>query len=89
MSTEEKFMHESIQDPQTIKEYLESLEEGFDNRHIVLEAEGRRLVLTPDETLKFIIKAKKKGGVSKLTLTMEWKDRKQDSEQTPGVSISS
>jgi hypothetical protein len=26
MSSEEKFVYESVQDPQTIKEYLESLE---------------------------------------------------------------
>ena len=91
MSSEEKFIHESVQDPQTIKEYLESLEEGFDNRRIVLESEGRQLLLTPEDMLKFTIKAKKKGGVSKLTLKLEWKDqKKKSSEKEPGeISISS
>lgn len=91
MSSEEKFIYESVQDPQTIKEYLESLEEGFDNRRIVLESEGRQLLLTPQDLLKFTIKAKKKGGVSKLTLKMEWKDQKKtgSGQDSGDISISS
>jgi hypothetical protein len=57
----------------------------------VLESEGRQLLLTPQDLLKFTIKAKKKGGVSKLTLKMEWKDQKKTgSDQDSGdISISS
>lgn len=73
MAAEDKFEFESIQDSQTIKDYLQSLVDGIDKGRIVLSTDGSELELNPALLIKFEVKAKKKGDSTKLTLRLSWR----------------
>ncbi len=74
MSKEESFEYESLQDPQTIKELINGIIEGFEKGRIVLSSNGSAITMNPSNLLKFSVKAKKKGETSKLELKISWKE---------------
>lgn len=76
---EEKFVFDSLQDSETIKDFLASLTDGFDKKCITLATNGDEIVLTPSGLLNFTVKAKKKGHESKLSIKVSWKDSSADS----------
>lgn len=71
---EEKFVFDSLQDCETIKEFLTSLVEGFENNSITLSTNGDEIKLTPKGLLQFMVKAKKKGPENKLSIKIAWKE---------------
>lgn len=73
MAAEEKFEFESIQDTETIRDYLQSLIDGLGTGKIVLSSDGNELELNPGSLLKFEVKAKKKGDITKLALRISWR----------------
>lgn len=90
MGQEDKFEFESMQDPQTIRDYLQSLIEGLERGRVVLATQDRELVLFPHSLLKFSVKAKRKSDGSKLTLSVSWKDSKREGQRADeSISISS
>jgi len=72
--SEQRFVFDSLQDSQTIKDFLASLTEGFDKGAITLSTNGEAIELTPSGLLNFMVKAKKKGGSNKISIKVEWKD---------------
>lgn len=76
---QEKFSYDSIQDIESVKQYLLSLLEAFNNRRIVLKSENEELVLTMEELFRFSVRAKKKGRTNKLSIKMSW--TREDDEQ--------
>jgi amphi-Trp domain-containing protein len=74
MAQEEKFFFESIQDPRSLRDYLQSLMDGLEKGRIVLSTGGDELTLTPPDLLKLTLKAKRKAPTSKLVLKLSWKD---------------
>ncbi|MFP4167764.1 MAG: amphi-Trp domain-containing protein [Desulfonatronovibrionaceae bacterium] len=74
MSKENKFSHESIQDSQSIKQFLEALEEGLEKGTMHLSNQTESIDLFPQGLLKFSIKAKRKDETNKISLKIEWKD---------------
>lgn len=75
--SEEKFFFESIQDPDAVKDYLQSLIEGIDSGRVVLATNGDELTLFPTDLMKFTLKAKRKADTSKLSIKLAWKDEKR------------
>ncbi|AMK12732.1 MAG: amphi-Trp domain-containing protein [Pseudodesulfovibrio sp.] len=71
---EEKFVFDSLQDCETIKEFLTSLVEGFENKSITLTTNGDEIHLAPNGLLQFMVKAKKKGPENKLSIKVAWKE---------------
>ncbi|UZP67109.1 amphi-Trp domain-containing protein [Desulfovibrio mangrovi] len=71
---EEKFAFESMQDTQSIKVFLESLIQGFENGKVTLAAHGDRIELAPEGLLAFTVKARRYGDSSKLTIKIGWKE---------------
>ncbi|SHL15689.1 amphi-Trp domain-containing protein [Desulfatibacillum alkenivorans DSM 16219] len=74
MAFEEKFEFESLQDSQTIKDFLESLIQGIENKKIQLSTNGDEILLQPNNMLKFQVKARRKKDTSKLVLKISWKN---------------
>lgn len=72
--SEEKFVFDSLQDGDTIREFLNSLTEGFEKGCIKLATNGDAIELTPHGLLNFTVKAKKKGTTNKLSIKVTWKD---------------
>ena len=88
MSSEEKFVFESLQDCESIRAFLEALTEGVGSKHLVLSSGGERIELYPQGLLQVEVKARRKGGSSKVSLKLEWKDapRVETSDRTLSVS---
>ena len=72
--SEGEFAHDSIQDSASIVEYLEALAQGFRNGRLLLCSGKKELILRPHGLLKLEVKAKRKGGGSKLSLRIGWKE---------------
>lgn len=71
---EEKFVFDSLQDCETIKEFLQSLIDGFEKHSINLSTNGDEIHLAPQGLLHFMVKAKKKGPENKLSIKVAWKE---------------
>ena len=74
MAEKQSFEHESVQDNETVTQYLKALIEGFESGKVVFISEKRQLVMQPNNLLEFTIKAKKKGEKNKIVLKFAWKD---------------
>lgn len=87
---DEKFSFESLQDPKTIRDYLQSVIDGIDKGRVILSTEGQEIVLHPASLLKFSVKAKKKSDGGKLNLSITWKESKREALKVGEIiSISS
>lgn len=87
---EKKFVFESLQDPKTIKEYLQTVIDGIERGRVILSTEEDEMVLYPASLLRFTVKGKKKPGGSKLILTVSWKDvDKQSRKKSETMAVTS
>jgi amphi-Trp domain-containing protein len=84
---EEKFVFDSLQDSETIREFIETLREGFEKGRIALSSGSEEILLTPKGLLNFSVKAKKKHGESKINIKIAWKDRDGNVACAPGAQI--
>lgn len=71
MATDE-FVHESLQDPRSIGEYLRAIVEGFERGYIDLSDDAGRLVLHPTGLLGLELRAKRSGNRARLQLELSW-----------------
>jgi len=74
MTEEKKFEMESLQDRETVCNYLEALKEGFSQGVINLSSNEENMSVVPGGLIKFTIKARKKKGEVKLDLRFRWAD---------------
>lgn len=74
MTDYSRFEYDSVQDTESIIQFLQSLKSGFENGRIVLRSDQEELVLHPEKLLNFAIKARKKGDLCKLSLKLSWKE---------------
>ena len=80
MAEEDRFEFESLMDAQTIKSFLQSLVEGFENATLYLSSDDSEIILHPKGLLKFRVKAKRKRAAeNQLTIKVSWKERKTES----------
>jgi amphi-Trp domain-containing protein len=79
MASDKKFMFESIQDNNSIRNFLDALVDGFEKGRIVLSTDADEIVMSPCGLLNFEVKAKKKGGESKISIKVGWKEYGLDS----------
>ncbi len=89
MAKDKEFEHESIQDNQTIADYLKSLIEGFEKGQISLNGSSDQLDLFPNNLLNFTLKAKRKSDKNKLTLQFSWKTANSVNKPNSTISITS
>jgi len=82
VAKEDSFEYESLQDPQTIKDLIKGLLEGFDKGRIVLISNGSKITMEPSNLLKLSVKAKKRGETGKLEIKISWKEAKKVSAGT-------
>ena len=88
MPKSKEFEYESLQDTQTIRQYLQSLIDGFENGRITLNSEDERIILHPKSLLRFTIKAQTKDDKSRLYIAISWKNSSKDAGKE-NISISS
>lgn len=72
------FKHDSLQDRQSVQQYLEVLQQAFASGILRLRVGDELLELEPGEMIEFSLEAKKKGERHKLSLKFTWKDEDKD-----------
>ena len=75
---DEKFSFDSLQDGKSIATFLDGLAWGFASGTLLFKNDGQAYTLNThgeEELLEVSIKAKKKGGRSKVSLTVSWRER--------------
>lgn len=74
MSGRDRFEHESIQDKRQVQQFFIALVDGIAKGRFILQKDNDQAELILSELIRFSIKAKKKTGKSKMTITLAWKD---------------
>lgn len=74
MSKNKNFFHQSIQDPQSIKKFLEALQDGLEKGSLHLSGQSERIDLSPQGLLQFSVSARKQDDSNKISLEIQWKD---------------
>lgn len=87
MAKDLEFEHESIQDNETVGDYLASLIEGFKKGKIVLSSDEHQIELTPNNNLHFDLNAKRKGNKSKLSIKLSWRNTDSNPESNGDITI--
>lgn len=72
--SENEFRHESLEDAETVKKYLDAINDGLGSGHISLGSHDEEIILTPKGLINLKIKAKKKKGESEVSLKLSWKE---------------
>ncbi len=72
--SDERFKHESLQDTESILEYLDALRSGFESGQIVFSTKSNEVILEPKGLIQFDLEAKRKGDRRKLILKFNWKE---------------
>ena len=85
MSSDRDFRHESLQDNQSIVNYLNALIEGFSKGEISFKQNSGQIVLNPNGLVQMEIKAQRKTSKSKLSIKFSWKETPfhRDDQQEP------
>ena len=78
MGYDQKFVFESMQDAESIRAYLEALMDGLRKGRLLVSAGQEEFVLQPAELLTFAVKARKRGGSGRLSLTISWRCPEDD-----------
>ncbi len=78
MSSEKKFIFESLQDATSIGTFLEAITDGMRTGHILLSSSEDQIEMHPKGLLTFSLRAKRKGTSNKISFKVEWKDRQED-----------
>ena len=71
------FKHESMQDLDSIIEFLNSIRDGFANRTLLLADKKKEVVFKPGGLIKFDVEAKCKDERCKLNLKFSWSEGEQ------------
>ena len=83
MSSDGTFMHESLEDTESVVRYLEALLEGLKRGRVELEQDDESFELHPQGLVNFQVKAKRKGERSKLRLKLQWKEQVSHPSDSP------
>lgn len=74
------FKHDSLQDRESVQQYLHVLQQAFASGSLRLRMGEKTLELEPGEMIEFTLEAKKKGDRRKLSLKFSWKDEDRGDE---------
>ena len=78
MSSINEFKHETLQDSNSIAEYLKVLKDGFDSGELVFRNDKEQILLKPEGMVQLEVKAKKKDRKAKLSIKFSWKENAVD-----------
>ena len=77
MKQNAKFVHESLQDQNSIKNLLKAISTGIGKGKVVLEDEDGVLTLNPEGLLHLKISASEEEDKSKINLRISWDNKKE------------
>lgn len=74
---DKEFIHESLQDTESIINYLNALGEGFQHGKLLLTRDSEEFVLETPKLLKFDLRAKEKSDAGQIVIKISWKKQKK------------
>jgi amphi-Trp domain-containing protein len=77
---QDTFTHESLQDCESVVEYLRAVETGLCQRALHFSSGGQQLVFRPQPMVKFALKAERKGSRARLVIKLSWKEPEERDE---------
>ena len=89
MSQINEFKHETLQDKDSISDYLKVLTEGFENGQLTFRNEKEQIILKPEGTVQLEVKAKKKDKKAKLSVKFYWKEKDEIDPKNDTLVINS
>ncbi len=76
---EQSFKYESLQDKDSVVQYLRDILSGFENGHLELGNKRDRFFIEPEGLIKLDVKASRKQSKTKLTLQLSWNHEDNES----------
>ena len=64
--------HNFVSDPELVASFFEALIDGFKNRRLSLNFDGKEIVLKPAEIFDMSLETSKRKGRQKLAMTISW-----------------
>jgi amphi-Trp domain-containing protein len=74
MSNDGSFRYESLQDTESIIEYLDVLRQGFASGKLRVAVRDKEMVLEPKGLIEFHLEVKRKDERQRLSMKFTWKD---------------
>lgn len=74
MSDSNHFLHESLQDQQSIADFLDAIRDGIQRGELSLTDDNGKMKMTPSGLLDLRIKSFRDQGHNKLTLSISWSE---------------
>jgi len=74
-SEDREFEYESLQDRESIVQYLAAIAEGLEKGRLLLATNGEELALDTPALLRFDVQAKQKRDRAQLALRLSWKNQ--------------
>ena len=71
---EQAFKYESLQDRDSVVQYLRDILTGFEKGHLELGNKRDHFVIEPEGLIKLDVKATKKNNRTKLSFQLSWSD---------------
>lgn len=87
MASAKEFKHASIEDTESIENYLNELVKGFQKKEISFKNNEEEIVMNPKGLIDFDIKAKSKDGKSKVYIKLSWKERDKNETLSKNLEI--
>lgn len=93
MAKKKEFEHESLQDRDSLAQYLQTVTKGFQDGRLAVSSRGEDIALEPRGLIQFELRASQRPDRGRLTLRFTWKPTKEetttvndDLKLTPGKS---
>lgn len=87
--SEFEFLHEALQDRDTIARYVHAIADGIASGTLRLSNDQREVELHPHALVGFELWANRERGRGRLRLRLNWREEPSSSEPSEGLLISS
>lgn len=81
----EQFKYKSLQDQDSVVNYLKDIMNGFDQNHLVLGNGRDKFVIEPHGLIKLDVNAKRTKKKTKITIRLTWTEDTGEKQSTSSV----
>ena len=78
MAKKKEFDHESLQDRDSLAQYLQTVTQGFHDGRLSVSSRGEDIELEPRGLIRFELRASQRADRGRLTMRFTWKPTKED-----------
>ena len=82
------FRHESLQDAETIKDYLSAITESLASGSLTFSDEDGEIQLTPNGLMYLKVTASKEDGQNRFNIRVTWQDKRDKKSKDKKLNVS-